>query len=83
MQFIRDRALQDDPEEEAVYEETPSKRQCSAYLRAADLPREIFQHNHPLPVSYLLKYDVENGEVRASYSAVFLQQAFGPCCYLC
>ena len=49
MAFIRERALQADPEEEA-YEEAPAKRQCSAYVRAADLPREMFQRGHPLPV---------------------------------
>ncbi len=51
MAFIRERALQEDPEEEAAYEEAPTKRQCSAYLRAADLPREMFQHPPALPVS--------------------------------
>lgn len=61
MAFIRERALQEDPEEEAAYEETPSKRQCSAYLRAADLPREMFQHPPPLPVSFGHKLALSSG----------------------
>lgn len=55
LEFIRARARQHQQEEEEdePYEETPSKRQCSAYLRSSDLPRDIFQHPPAFPVSPL------------------------------
>ena len=44
--YIRERAMKQRGEDEddiSYDEETPCKRQCSSYLRSADLPREYFQ----------------------------------------